>query len=50
MQKPPPGGRLRSAVGARHKMSSISILKTDGLEAKLLLVLLSEVRVLERLE
>lgn len=50
MQNPPPGGRLRSAVGARHKMSSISILKADSLGAKLFTVLLSEVTVLERLE
>lgn len=50
MQKLPPGGRLKSAVGARPKISSIAILKTDDFGAILLLALISEVRVLECLE
>jgi hypothetical protein len=35
MQKPPPGGRLRSAEGAMCTMSSIAILSMDGLAGKL---------------
>jgi hypothetical protein len=35
MQKPPPGGRLRSAEGAMCTMSSTAILSKEGLAGKL---------------
>lgn len=50
MQKPPPDGRLRSALGARHIMSSISILRADSLADELPVLPLSALTVLERLE